>query len=234
MTAGFSLRKIKTPLTLGRKFKKARKRLKLDLLEVELLIKIRTKYLEALEADNYNSLPADTYTKGFIIRYAKLLKLDENKALAEYLKQRSLLISSEIDCLNPNKSFREIKFIFTPRFFAPILISMVAISLFVYLGFQINGFAAAPELLISSPENNSVLVKENIEIKGATSQQAEIYINEQKVQVATDGTFVTDYKLLPGINVIQVMSRNKANKEKSLTYTVEYKSQSARAATGTE
>lgn len=229
MTAGFSLRKIKTPATLGQKLKRARKRLKLELPEIELSTKIRTKYLKALEADDYNVLPADAYTKGFIIRYAKFLKLDENKALEDYLKQRSLVHSVKNDYLNPNKSFKEVNMIITPKIFAPIFISIVVISLFVYLAFQINGFAAAPELMISSPDNNSILDKENIEVKGTTSQQAEVYVNEQKIQVAGDGTFVTDYKLLSGINVIQVKSVNKANKEKSITYTVEYKAVSAQA-----
>jgi len=229
MTAGFSLRKIKTPTCLGQRLKKARKRLGLDLLEVELSTKIRTKYLEALEADDYNSLPADAYTKGFISRYARLLKMDEDKVLDDFLQQRSLIISSKNDYLCPSKSFREIGFIVTPKLFMPIIITLFVASLFAYLAFQINGFAAAPELAVSNPVNNSVLDQEKIEINGTTSQQAEVSVNQQKIQVSFDGTFATDYKLLPGINVIQITSRNKANKEKSLTYTVEYKSESAQA-----
>lgn len=229
MTAGFSLRKIKSPTTLGQKFKKTRKRLKLTIVEVELATKIRSKYLEALECDDFTSLPADAYTKGFVIRYARYLKMNEDKALEEYLQHKSQYQDSD-GVLRPNKSFREVGFIITPKLFAPVGIGMVVVSLFAYLAFQIYGFAAAPELVIASPNNNSVLDHENIEIKGTTNQQAEVYVNEQKIQVSSDGTFATEYKLLPGINVIQIKSRNKAEKEKSLTYTVEYKAGTARAA----
>lgn len=224
------MRKIKSPVTLGQKFKKARKKLKVDITEVELATKIRSKYLLALEADDFLSLPADAYTKGFVMRYAKFLGMDEEKALDEYLKHKSQYQDSD-DVLSPSKSYREVRFIVTPKLFAPIGIAIIVISLFSYLAFQINGFAAAPELSVAAPSNNSVLDKENIEIKGTTTQQATVYINDQQIQVSSDGTFTTDYKLLPGINVIQIKSRNKADKEKSLTYTVEYKAGSARANT---
>ena len=228
MTAGFSLRKIKSPVILGQKLKKARKKLKVDITEAELATKIRSKYLLALEADDFLSLPADAYTKGFVMRYAKFLGMDEDKALEEYLKHKSQYQDGD-DILSPSKSYHEVKFIVTPKLFAPIGIAVIVISLFAYLAFQINGFAAAPELSVLTPNNNSVLDKENIEVKGTTSQQAAVYINDQQIQVASDGTFATDYKLLPGVNVIQIKSRNKADKEKSLTYTVEYKAGSARA-----
>lgn len=233
MTAGFSLRKIKTPVTLGQKFKKARKRLKIEIVEAEIATKIRSKYIEALEADDFTSLPADAYTKGFVMRYAKFLNMDEERSLEEYLRHKSEYRHND-EILSPARSFKEVKYIVTPKLFAPIGIGVVIIALFSYLAIQIYGFAAAPELSILTPSNNSILDKENIEIKGMTTQQAEVYVNEQKIQVSSDGTFATEYKLLPGINVIQVKSRNKADKEKNLTYTVEYKAGTARAKVGTE
>jgi hypothetical protein len=96
------------------------------------------------------------------------------------------------------------------------------------LAFQISGFAAAPDLEILFPANNSIVDNEDIEIRGTTSQQANVYINEQKIQVTSEGSFYADYKMLPGINVIQIKSVNKASKEKTITYTLEYKSKSAK------
>ncbi len=234
MSAGFSLKKIKTSATLGQRFKKARKKLGIDLIDAEMQTKIRSKHLQALESDDYMNLPADAYTKGFVIRYAKFLSLDETKSLSDYYQLRSRLYENKDDIINPNKSFREVHFIITPKIFTPIALGLLVVGLFSYLAFQIYGFAAAPELSIVSPNNNSIVENENIEIKGTTNQLAEVYINEQKIQVASDGTFNTDYKMMPGINVIQIKSRNKANKEKSLTYTLEYKSQSARAGSTAE
>ena len=232
MTAGFSLRKIKTPITLGQKLKRARKRLKFEVSEIEIQTKIRSKYIEALENDDFADLPADAYTRGFVTRYAKFLGLDENKSMEEYLRQRSKYRDSDSDYIRPKGNIKEVGFVVTPKLFAPISMGIVVLSLFTYLAFQISGFAAAPELSISSPNNNSVLEVENIEIKGTTNQQADVSVNDQLIQVSSDGTFSADYKLLPGINVIQVKSVNKANKEKSLTYTVEYKSGTAKVDVG--
>lgn len=229
MTAGFSLRKIKTTVTLGQRLKRARKKMKAELVDVELQTKIRSKYIEALENDDYINLPADAYTKGFVIRYAKFLNLNEQKALNDYYKQKSKFHHNKEDIINPNKSFREVRYIITPKLFAPLALGLLVIGLFTYLAFQISGFAAAPDLEISSPTNNSIVDNEDIEIRGTTSLQANVYVNEQKIQVTSEGSFYADYKMLPGINVIQIKSVNKANKEKTITYTLEYKSKSAKA-----
>ncbi len=228
MTAGFSLRKIKTTITLGQRLKRARKKLKIELVDVELRTKIRSKYIEALENDDYINLPADAYTKGFVIRYAKFLDLNEQKALNDYYKQKSKFHQSKDDIINPNNSYREVKYIITPKLFAPLALGLLVVGLFSYLAFQISGFAAAPDLEILFPANNSIVDNEDIEIRGTTSQQANVYINEQKIQVTSEGSFYADYKMLPGINVIQIKSVNKASKEKTITYTLEYKSKSAK------
>lgn len=229
MTAGFSLRKIKNSVTLGARFKRARKKIKMELIDIEMQIKIRSKYLSALENDDYQNLPADAYAKGFVIRYAKFLGINEQKALNDYFQQKSQFQMHKEDILSPNRSYREYKYIITPKMFTPLAVGLLIVGLFSYLSVQIYGFAAAPELSLNTPNNNSIVESDNIEVRGTTSQQAEVYINEQKIQVNSEGTFATDYKLLPGINVIRVRSVNKANKEKSLTYTVEYKSNTAKA-----
>jgi cytoskeletal protein RodZ len=228
MAAGFSLRKIKQPTTLGTRLKRARKRLKADLLDVEIKTKIRSKYLEALEADDFANLPADAYTKGFVIRYAKFLGISQDKALNDYFKQKSQHHSKQDNIISPHQSFSECGVIITPKIFTPIALILVVVGMFSYLAFQIYGFAAAPELSISYPTNNSVVVKENIEILGNTSQQASVFINNQRVHVSSDGSFSANYKVMPGINVISIKSINRANKEKMVTYTLEYKPQSAK------
>ncbi len=231
MTAGFSLRKIKKTVTLGSRLKRARKRLKLEIVEAEIQTKIRSKYLNALENDDYINLPADAYTKGFVVRYAKFLGLNEKKSLDDFLRQKSHYHLEAENIISPNKSFREVKYIITPKIFAPIFISLTVIGMFCYLFMQIYGFAATPDLIISEPTNNSIIESESIEIAGNTSQQADVYVNEQKIQVAGDGSFSVDYRMLPGINIISIKSINKAEKQKTITYTLEYKPQSAKART---
>ena len=231
MTAGFSLKKIKTKQTLGQKFKMMRGRKKVSLIDAEIETKIRAKYLEALEDGNWNDLPADAYTKGFVLRYANYLQMDGAKALEEYRNERVMFFVHNNDMILPKKTAREFGFIITPRILIPVLASIFVIFIFAFIIYQIYGFAAAPELAVSSPQDNSVIEEESIEIRGVTDQAATVSINNEKVPVSSDGKFVADLKLHKGVNVIEIKSKNKAEKEKALTYTVEYKPKTAEAVT---
>lgn len=225
--AGFSLKKIKTNPTLGQKLKRARKKRKISITEAEIETKIRSKFLESLENDDWINLPADAYTKGFVMRYARFLGLSEQDSFDQYKKERSAFQSKSNDFLMPRKSVKEFKLVITPKFFIPALVAALVIGVFSYILYQVNGFAAAPELAVMSPNNNAIIETEDIEIRGVTSQNADVLVNEQAVSVSSDGRFIADYKLQNGINVIQIKSKNKANKEKMLTYTVEYKPKTA-------
>jgi len=225
--AGFSLKKIKTNPTLGQKMKRLRKKRKISLVDTELETKIRSKFLEALENDDWINLPADAYTKGFVMRYARFLGLSEQESYEQYKKERSFYQQKTNDFMMPKKSVKEYGFVITPKYFIPAIVSLFVIGVFGYIIYQVYGFAAAPDLAVTSPNNNSIIETEDIEIRGITSQNANVLVNEQSISVSSDGKFIADYKLQSGINVIQIKSKNKANKEKTLTYTVEYKPKTA-------
>lgn len=54
--------------------------------EVMNIIKISKNYLHALEADDVAKLPASVFVRGFVIQYAKALKLDHEKVAAAYME----------------------------------------------------------------------------------------------------------------------------------------------------
>ncbi len=55
-----------------------------DFAEAEAAIKIRGKYLRALEDDQFELLPAETYVKGFLRTYAEYLGLDGQLYVDEF------------------------------------------------------------------------------------------------------------------------------------------------------
>lgn len=69
---------------IGTLLKQTREKKGLTLRDVEEATKIRYKYLEALEEDNFKILPGTVYTKGFIRNYANFLGLDGNPLLEVY------------------------------------------------------------------------------------------------------------------------------------------------------
>ncbi len=69
---------------IGTSLREARLRQGLDFAEVELATKIRAKYLRALEDEDFDVLPAQTYVKGFLRSYADYLGLDGQLYVDEY------------------------------------------------------------------------------------------------------------------------------------------------------
>jgi hypothetical protein len=69
---------------IGATLREARGRRKLDLSEVEAAIKIRVRYLQAIENEEWDALPGGAYTRGFIRTYAVYLGLDGDRLADDY------------------------------------------------------------------------------------------------------------------------------------------------------
>jgi cytoskeleton protein RodZ len=69
---------------IGATLREARSRRKVDLAEVETAIKIRLRYLRAMENEEWDVLPGGAYTRGFIRTYANYLGLDGERLADEY------------------------------------------------------------------------------------------------------------------------------------------------------
>ena len=69
---------------IGNSLREARLRQGLEFAEVEQATKIRGKYLRALEDEQFDILPGQTYVKGFLRTYAEYLGLDGQLYVDEY------------------------------------------------------------------------------------------------------------------------------------------------------
>jgi transcriptional regulator with XRE-family HTH domain len=69
---------------VGKKLREARTRRKLSLSEVEAKTKIRVRYLQAIENDEWDQLPEDTYARAFIRTYGRFLGLDGDRLAEEH------------------------------------------------------------------------------------------------------------------------------------------------------
>jgi Helix-turn-helix domain len=69
---------------IGNSLREARLRQQLDFPELEQQTKIRSKYLQALEDEKFDRLPAPTYVKGFLRNYADALGLEGQLYVDEY------------------------------------------------------------------------------------------------------------------------------------------------------
>jgi hypothetical protein len=69
---------------IGTSLREARLRRGIDFAQAEIATKIRGKYLRALEEEQFEVLPAETYVKGFLRTYSEYLGLDGQLYVDEY------------------------------------------------------------------------------------------------------------------------------------------------------
>jgi cytoskeletal protein RodZ len=70
--------------TLGSYLKNLRESKGISLREVAKITRVREHILRAIEEDQHHLLPPATYVKGFLLAYAKYLRLDSNDVLLRY------------------------------------------------------------------------------------------------------------------------------------------------------
>jgi cytoskeletal protein RodZ len=73
---------------VGSKLHEARTRKKLGLQQVEEVTKIRGRYLQAIENEEWDQLPEDTYARAFIRTYGRFLGLAGERLAEEHRRSR--------------------------------------------------------------------------------------------------------------------------------------------------
>ena len=76
--------------SLGERLSKKRVSLGYEIKDVERTIRIRAKHVEYIENSDWEKLPPDVYVRGFLRSYAHFLKLDPDKVVGLYLKEKGL------------------------------------------------------------------------------------------------------------------------------------------------
>ena len=80
---------------IGEKLRKAREAKGLSISEIEKTTKIQSRYLEAIENNEFDKLPGDFYVRAFIRQYAQIVGLDGKELLNEYSEAPVNEVSNE-------------------------------------------------------------------------------------------------------------------------------------------
>lgn len=223
---GFQKKTIQTGPSLGERFRDARKAKKASLADAETETRIRQTYLEAIEKNELEKLPA-VYSKGYIRRYADFLGLDRDtlKSELEQLYAKGVKKQSfRVESLE-----RESRWSLTPKVVLTTLVILLLLGFGGYVTYQVKQFASPPLLEITQPGYESVTKTEQIVIEGKTDPGSLLFIDSLQANVGTDGGFRYDLTVRPGLNKIAVRSENRLKKESSKTLSVLYEVETARA-----
>jgi cytoskeleton protein RodZ len=92
----------------GERLKREREKRKITLEEVALATKIGTRYLRAIEQEDFDKLPGGIFNKGFVKAYARHLGLNGNEAVADYEKAFRATHPEELTPVDPDADSRKI------------------------------------------------------------------------------------------------------------------------------
>lgn len=199
--------------TLGGYLKQVRDQLNFDLKTVSILTQIKPQYLESLEAGKWDDLPSDVYIRGFVKSLARVYNLPEEALVEQYEKEHGFTPKAR-----PQRTaYTRSRISFTPRTIIVLASLFVGILAAGYVANQIRSVLAAPVLELTEP-GGDVTVKGNaLVIAGRAEIGADVTINDQIVLMDKNGQFNESLILSSGLNTIEVVAKNKFDRESRIT-----------------
>lgn len=207
--------------TIGEILRKARVEKNLTLEEVEKHLRIRRKFLVALEENSWSKLPELAYIKGFLRSYSSFLGLKGDEMVAIF--RRQFQDKEKTGLLPPGLShpLNEPILRVSPQLAVIAVIVSFIVFFFGYLLFQYKAYTSPPNLTINKPQEGETVTVDKVQVAGSTDSDAVVSINNQKIAIAQNGEFSTTITLSPGINTIVVESTGKSGKKRVLTRTIQ-------------
>jgi cytoskeletal protein RodZ len=121
---------------IGNSLREARLRQGLEIPRIEAETKIRGKYLRALEEEQFEVLPGDTYVKGFLRTYADYLGLEGQLYLDEYNSRFTTAEEAPVaQSTTPRRRSRPVE----SNFIVIALAGIVAVTVLVLVGLREAG-----------------------------------------------------------------------------------------------
>jgi len=95
--------------SLGARLKKEREQRKITLDEISLSTKIASRFLVAIEEEQFDQLPGGILNKGFVRSYARYLGIDENQAVADYVAATTAAVPESPQGEIPEQKVSEVR-----------------------------------------------------------------------------------------------------------------------------
>lgn len=186
-------------LTVGEILRNTREKQNIKLSDVEKQIRVRIKFLDAIENNNWNFFSSKIYIIGIIKNYSEYLGLDSKRVLAffrrDYERKEDVKFKTRISSRY-----------FTPETRRIVLIIITLIILFfaLYFGYQLKQFFSPPTLTVLSPQVNTFTIEDRIKVVGKTDKDAAITIFGERVYQDKYGVFTYYFPLKNGKNELTI------------------------------
>ncbi len=202
----FRQRNIIAVKSLGEDLVKARRTLNLTLLAVEKKIGITRRYLEALENNDWESLPGEVYAKNWLKKYVSFLGLNWDEVRVKFEEEMK---SQEVWPETGRDKFGVVRkrLVVLPKLLKSFVIILAVVVVVGYLGWQVWSLLSPPELKLVYPADNYVTVNKSVKILGKTEEGVGLSLNDKEIAAEGDGWFKVDIDLNKGLNVIKIEAK---------------------------
>jgi len=179
--------------------------------EMAAKTKIPKPVLDAIERDAHDRLPAPLYARQYLKTYAKALGVDPDYHLRRFDAERGTCDFLDAARL-PIERTRASQLFVTSKVLKVAGFAAVVLSVCGYLGWQIQGIVAAPDLALTSPADGFTTEEASVQVEGEAEPDARVIVNGERVLLSADGTFSTYVMLERGLNVIAVEGAKRYSK----------------------
>ncbi|KKQ63808.1 MAG: hypothetical protein US86_C0026G0004 [Candidatus Daviesbacteria bacterium GW2011_GWA2_38_24] len=197
-------------LSVGTILKREREKKGLLLIDIEKQMKVREKYLKAIEEEDWDFFSSKIYITGILKNYSRVLNLDHKKILAffrrDYEKKEEVKFKRKVssDSLtSETKKFLKLGLIILILFF---------ISYFIY---QLKVYFSPPNFTLLNPNIKNFTIEKSVKISGKTDRDTAIVIAGERVYQNKEGIFTYDYSLNEGENKL-IINLTGANGKKTM------------------
>ncbi|KKR14984.1 MAG: putative membrane protein [Candidatus Falkowbacteria bacterium GW2011_GWA2_39_24] len=176
-------------------------------------LKISVHYLQALEGNRYEDLPAGVYGLNFLRTYADFLDLDYEKLRSKFLEEKEVYRSGKQNKLFARQIVSGRYFWAVPRMIKGGLVALATLGCLFYLAWLLRGIFLPPHLTVYSPKPDLVTLDSVILVNGQTDPETEVLINNAQTMVDAKGAFAQEINLKEGINTITIVAQRNTSKQ---------------------
>lgn len=214
-----------TETKVGAELRETRINKGLSLGEVVQEIKISEKVLRAIEEGDFDNLPADVYSRGFVRLYAEHLGIspeETQKLVKTFISERAGYMGDTKKIVSPRITpvRARSKIQLSPRALTFIIAGVVGGIVLLYLLISVRGYTRSPSLELISPLDNTAVEGTSVAISGRSDPLAEVRVNGEQVFVDSDGMFQENVAVRVGLNTIEVRATSIGGGESVVTRTV--------------
>lgn len=186
-------------LSVGEILKKQREKLGIKLPEVEKQIKIRQKFLDAVEHNNWNVFSTKIYVSGIIKNYSELLGLEPKRTLAffnrDYERKETIKFKKKVASHYLTSETKKV---------AITALIIVFVIFFGYFTYQLKQYFSPPTVEILSPKTTNFTNEDRVKIIGKTEKDAAVTIFGERIYQNSDGIFEYEFPLKKGKNELSI------------------------------